>query len=152
MENPSSRRSPVLLRLARSAAVVEAALLERQRLRLAFEMALVHLANDDAVIAEFMKADHLAFHCGRRVADNGCAVLPRLESVAAEFPVLGLDVLEECGADRLLSGAQHRQRENARLFDQRVRGRIGLNADYHERRLEARLREPVYGCDGLLVA
>src|SRR6202034_3475356 len=102
----------------------EAALFERQRLGFALEMTVGDFADHYAMVAKFVEADDLAFDRGRRLTDNWRAVIPRLEGVVAE---------------------------NAGLLDQRMRGRVALDSDHHQRRLEARLGEPVDGRDGLLI-
>src|SRR5581483_5048833 len=66
-----------------SAAVIEATLLERQRLGLALEMAFGDLADDHAVVAQLVKPDDLALDRRRRVADDRRAIFARLEGVVA---------------------------------------------------------------------
>ena len=77
-------------------------------------MALGDLADHDAVVAELVEADHLAFDCGRRVADDRCAVFAGFEGVIAELAVNRLDVFEERGADRFLPAPSI---ERVKIFD-----------------------------------
>src|SRR6185437_2453845 len=135
-----------------SAAVVEAALLQRQRFGFALQMAFGYFADHHAMVAELVEADHLAFERGRSLADDRRAILSRFEGVGAELAIDRFDMFEERGADRFLTRAEHREREDFGLLDQRMRGRVCLDPDHYQRRLEARLGEPVDGRDRLLVA
>src|SRR5208337_2362409 len=135
-----------------SSAVVPSGLFHRQRLGLALDVRLGDFADDDAMIAEFVAADDVAFDRRGRVADDWRAVGAALEREVTEFAVLGFDVTKERAGDRFLPGSEHRERKLFRVLDRRVRARVLLDPDDYQRRVEAGLRDPVDGCRGGLAA
>ena len=78
-------------------------------------MRLGDLADDDAVIAQFVEADDLAFDRRRRVADDRRAIGAGLEREVAEFAVLGFDVTKERARDVL--SARAASIESANFFE-----------------------------------
>src|SRR5580658_2205103 len=91
---------------SRLAAVLPSGLLHRECVAFALDVGVGDFADHDAVIAELVKSDHLAFDRRGRLADDRRAVAAELERVVAELAVLGLDVTEERAGDRFLSGAE----------------------------------------------
>src|SRR5208282_5316550 len=86
------------------AAVVPSGLFHRQRVGVALDVRLGDFADDDAVIAELVKADDFSFDRRGRIADDRRAVGAVLEREVTEFAVLRFDVTKERARDPFLPG------------------------------------------------
>src|ERR1051325_8713346 len=95
------------------------------------------------MIAALDRVDEGAFNERRKLFENRRAQAAGAELLSADRVALALERLKKRIRDIFVLFAEDVQREDLGLFDDRVRVRVGLDADGDERRFERDLRHPV---------